>query len=90
MFWKIQRGTPRTRHIQPEISQGRLEAILNFQTMVSELTGLPLANGSLLDEATAVAEAVTMAHRVSKSQSHSVFVGSNTHPQSLAVLSQHA
>jgi len=71
---------------QPEISQGRLEAILNFQTMVSELTGLPLANGSLLDEATAVAEAVTMAHRVSKSKSDSVFVDSNTHPQSLAVL----
>ena len=72
---------------QPEISQGRLEAILNFQTMVSELTGLPLSNGSLLDEATAVAEAVTMAHRVSKSKSDSVFVDSNTHPQSLAVLS---
>jgi len=72
---------------QPEISQGRLEAILNFQTMVSELTGLPLANGSLLDEATAVAEAVTMAHRVSKSKSDSVFVDRNTHPQSLAVLS---
>ena len=72
---------------QPEISQGRLEAILNFQTMVSELTGLPLANGSLLDEATAVAEAVTMAHRVSKSKSDSVFVDINTHPQSLAVLS---
>ena len=72
---------------QPEISQGRLEAILNFQTMVSELTGLPLANGSLLDEATAVAEAVTMAHRVSKSKSDSVFVDRNTHPQTLAVLS---
>ena len=72
---------------QPEISQGRLEAILNFQTMVSELSGLPLANGSLLDEATAVAEAVTMAHRVSKSKSDSVFVDINTHPQSLAVLS---
>ena len=71
---------------QPEISQGRLEAILNFQTMVTELTGLPLANGSLLDEATAVAEAVTMAHRVSKSKSDSVFVDRNTHPQTLAVL----
>ena len=71
---------------QPEISQGRLEAILNFQTMVTELTGLPLANGSLLDEATAVAEAVTMAHRVSKSKSDSVFVDINTHPQTLAVL----
>ena len=54
--------------------------------MVTELTGLPLANGSLLDEATAVAEAVTMAHRVSKSKSDSVFVDSNTHPQTLAVL----
>ncbi len=72
---------------QPEISQGRLEAILNFQTMVTELTGLPLANGSLLDEATAVAEAVTMAHRISKSKSDSVFVDNNTHPQTLAVLS---
>ena len=71
---------------QPEISQGRLEAILNFQTMVTELTGLPLANGSLLDEATAVAEAVTMAHRVSKSKSDAVFVDSNSHPQTLAVL----
>jgi len=71
---------------QPEISQGRLEAILNFQTMVSELTGLPLANGSLLDEATAVAEAVTMAHRISRATSDSVFVDRNTHPQTLAVI----
>jgi glycine dehydrogenase len=71
---------------QPEISQGRLEALLNFQTMISELTGLPLANASLLDEATAVAEAVTMAHRISKSSSDSVLVDSNTHPQTLSVL----
>lgn len=71
---------------QPEVSQGRLEAILNFQTMVTELTGLPLANGSLLDESTAVAEAVTMAHRVSKAKSDLVFVDCNTHPQTLAVL----
>ncbi len=71
---------------QPEISQGRLEALLNFQTMISELTGLPLANASLLDEATAVAEAVTMAHRISKSGSDSVLVDSNTHPQTLSVL----
>jgi glycine dehydrogenase len=71
---------------QPEISQGRLEALLNFQTMVTELTGLPLANASLLDEATAVAEAVTMAHRVSKSPSDTVWVDSNTHPQILSVL----
>ena len=71
---------------QPEISQGRLEAILNYQTMVSELTGLPLANASLLDEATAVAEAVTMAHRISRSKSDNVFVDVNTHPQTIAVL----
>ena len=71
---------------QPEISQGRLEAILNFQTMVTELTGLPLANASLLDEGTAVAEAITMAHRISKSSSDSVFVDINTHPQTLGVL----
>ena len=71
---------------QPEISQGRLEALLNFQTMVTELTGLPLANASLLDEGTAVAEAVTMAHRISKSQSDFVCVDINTHPQTLAVL----
>ena len=71
---------------QPEISQGRLEALLNFQTMISEIIGLPLANASLLDEATAVAEAVTMAHRISRTKSATVVVDVNTHPQTMTVL----
>ena len=71
---------------QPEISQGRLEALLNFQTMISELTALPVANASLLDEATAAAEAMTICRRQSK-VAHDVFlVDSDTHPQTLNVL----
>ena len=71
---------------QPEISQGRLEALLNFQTLVSELTGLEVANASLLDEATACAEAMVMARRKSKSQSDRFVVHHDVHPQTLAVL----
>lgn len=75
---------------QPEISQGRLEALLNFQTMVTEITGFDLSNASLLDEATAAAEAMTMAHRVAKSQSDVFFVGRDVLPQTLAVLQTRA
>ena len=71
---------------QAEVSQGRLEALLTFQQMVVDLTGMEIANASLLDEATAAAEAMTMAHRVSKSRSDRFFVDRDTHPQTLAVV----
>ena len=71
---------------QPEISQGRLEALLNFQTMIADLTGLDVANASMLDEATAAAEAVTLARRVSEHASDSVFVADDVLPQTLEVL----
>jgi len=72
---------------QPEISQGRLEALLNFQTMVSDLTGMDLANASLLDEATAAAEAITLLHRASKGKKGDRFlVDRNCFPQTIAVL----
>ncbi len=71
---------------QAEVSQGRLEAVLNYQQMVSDLTGLELANASLLDEATAAAEAMAMAHRVAKKKSDVFFVDADTHPQTIAVV----
>lgn len=72
---------------QPEISQGRLEALLNFQTLISDLTGLPIANASLLDEATAAAEAMTLCKRLSKNKtSERFFASRHCHPQTLDVL----
>ena len=75
---------------QPEISQGRLEALLNYQTMISEICGYDIANASLLDESTAAAEAMAMAHRVSTSESNTFYVHEDVLPQTLAVLQTRA
>ncbi|MGK2866251.1 MAG: glycine dehydrogenase (aminomethyl-transferring), partial [Mycobacterium sp.] len=75
---------------QPEISQGRLEALLNFQTMVSDLTGLDVANASMLDEGTAAAEAMTLMHRAVKGPSNRLAVDADVYAQTAAVIATRA
>jgi len=75
---------------QAEISQGRMEALINFQTMVCDLTGMPIANASMLDEATAAAEAMTLAKRSVKSKSNVFIVAGDCHPQTIEVIQTRA
>jgi glycine dehydrogenase len=75
---------------QPEISQGRLEALINYQTMICDLTGMEIANSSLLDEGTAAAEAMTLAQRQAKSQSNVFIVAGDCHPQTIEVIKTRA
>lgn len=75
---------------QAEISQGRMEALVNFQTMVCDLTGMAIANASMLDEATAAAEAMTLARRSVKAKGQAIVVGGDAHPQTIEVMQTRA
>ncbi|MEW6481213.1 MAG: hypothetical protein AB1455_17370, partial [Pseudomonadota bacterium] len=75
---------------QAEISQGRMEALVNFQTMVTDLTGMAIANASMLDEATAAAEAMTLAKRSVKAKGNAIVVGGDCHPQTIEVIQTRA
>ena len=75
---------------QPEIAQGRLEALMNYQTMISDLTGMDISNASLLDEPTAAAEAMMLANRVSKSKSNKFFIHEDCFPQTISIMKSRA
>ena len=75
---------------QPEVAQGRLEMLLNFQQMIIDFTGLDIANASLLDEGTAAAEAVGLSYRICKNDSNIVFVSKDCHPQTIDVIKTRA
>ena len=75
---------------QPEVAQGRLEMLLNFQQMITDFTGMDIANASLLDEGTAAAEAMGMSHRLNKKDSKIVFLSENCHPQTIDVIKTRA
>jgi glycine dehydrogenase len=75
---------------QPEIAQGRLEALMNYQTMIADLTAMDISNASLLDEPTAAAEAMMLAHRVSKSKSNNFFIHEDTFHQTISIIKSRA
>ena len=75
---------------QPEVAQGRLEMLMNFQQMIIDFTGMDIANASLLDEGTAAAEAMGLSYRISKTDSNKVFVSENCHPQTIEVIQTRA